>query len=206
VPWKTNTELPESIKSALPADAQSRFRSVANERMRAGASETSAIAQAWHVVKQGWEKAASGGKWVRKQDHHGDEPEFRKAEVVKVSDELGLVFGLAIVCKVDGAPYFDLQGDHIPEDAMLKAVTDFMIHSRVAKEMHSGKQIGDVVFAFPLTQEIADSLEITTKYTGCLVAMKPSPEVLAKFKSGEYSGFSIGGKRLHDEEAEKGAY
>lgn len=130
---------------------------------------------------------------------HDELPAFSKAEVVKVDSELGLVFGFGIVCKIDGEPYYDLQGDHIPEDAMLKAATDFMAHSRAAKEMHAGDQVGDVIFAFPLTQEIADVMSITTKYTGWLVAMKPSPEVLAKFKSGEYTGFSIGGKRLQDE-------
>lgn len=182
------------MRSALPADAQTRFRQVANGRLAAGGSEQSAMAQAWHAVGLGWKKPKDGGKWVRKQD-------FIKAEVVKVSEELGLVFGMAIVCKVDGEDYYDLQGDHIPEDAMLKAVTDFMQHSRVSKEMHRGDQDGKVVFAFPLTQEIADAMGITTKRTGLLVGMKPSPAVLAKYKSGEYQGFSIGGQRMVDEAA-----
>lgn len=182
------------MRSALPADAQVRFRQVANGRMSAGMSEQSAIAQAWHVVGLGWKKPEDGGKWVRKQD-------FIKAEVVKVSEELGLVFGMAIICKVDGEDYYDLQGDHIPEDAMLKAVTDFMQHSRASKEMHRGERDGDVVFAFPLTQEIADAMEITTKRTGWLVGMRPSPDVLAKYRDGTYTGFSIGGKRAIDEAA-----
>lgn len=115
-----------------------------------------------------------------------------KAQVLKVSD-LGLVFGFAIVSTLDGEPYFDKQGDHIPEDAMLKAATDFMENSRIAKEMHAGDQKGSVVFAFPLTADIAKSLGIETKQTGLLIAMKPSDEVLTKFKDGTYTGFSIGG-------------
>lgn len=124
-----------------------------------------------------------------------------EAQVAKVDESLGLVFGFAIVSKIDGEPYIDVQGDHIPEEAMLKAATDFMENRRVAKEMHDGDQVGDILFAFPLTQEIAKSLAIETRATGLLIAMKPNPEVLQKFKSGEYTGFSIGGARITDEES-----
>lgn len=116
-----------------------------------------------------------------------------KAQLVKVDSNLGLVFGFAIVSTLDSEPYFDKQGDHIPDDAMLKAATDFMENSRIAKEMHAGDQKGSVVFAFPLTAEIAESLGIVTKQTGLLIAMKPTAEVLEKFRDGTYKGFSIGG-------------
>lgn len=127
---------------------------------------------------------------------------FRAAgEVFKVDDSLGLVFGWAIVCKeADGQDYYDCQGDHIPEDAMLKAATDFMLDSRVAKEMHFGDEKGSYVFAWPMTAEIAKAMGIKTEKTGLMVCAKFSPTVLAKFKSGEYSGFSIGGQRIRDEE------
>lgn len=126
---------------------------------------------------------------------------FDKAAVVKVDESLGLVFGFAIVSKKDGADYYDLQDDHIPEDAMLKASLDFMENSRVAKEMHSGEQAGNVVFAFPLTTDIAAAVDIVTKQTGLLIAMRPAPGMLAKFKSGEFTGFSIGGFRVEDEDS-----
>lgn len=121
------------------------------------------------------------------------------AQVLKVDVDLGLVFGFAIVCKVDGEDYEDLQGDTIPEDSMLEAAADFMQHSRVSKEMHSGDQDGTVVFAFPLTTDIAKALGIQTEKTGLIVALKPSPDVLEKFRDGTYTGFSIGGQRLLDE-------
>lgn len=124
------------------------------------------------------------------------------AEVCKVDEELGLVFGFAIVCKVDGEDYFDVQDDHIPESSMLKASTDFMLHSRMAKEMHQGGEAGTVVFAFPLTTDIAKALGIATKKTGLIVAMKPDAEMLGKFKRGELTGFSIGGRRGEDEEVD----
>lgn len=123
------------------------------------------------------------------------------ASVLKVDTELGLVMGFAIICKQDGEDYFDTQGDHIPEDSMLAASTDFMLNGRMVKEMHRGEQNGTVVFAFPLTTEIAKAFGIETKTTGLMIAMKPgSAEMLENFRSGKYTGFSIGGSRGVDEE------
>jgi hypothetical protein len=68
-----------------------------------------------------------------------------------------------------------------------------MENSRIAKEMHQGEPKGSVVFAFPLTTDIAKSLGITTERTGLLIAMKPTAAVLEKFRDGTYTGFSIGG-------------
>ncbi len=126
-----------------------------------------------------------------------------RGDIVKVDESLGLVMGFAIVCMEKNEPYFDLQGDHIPEDAMLKAALDFMQNGAVAKEMHAGDQKGTVVFAFPLTTDIADSFGILTEKTGLMIAVKPDdPEMLKRFKNGELTGFSIGGERINDEEVD----
>jgi hypothetical protein len=123
--------------------------------------------------------------------------------VCKVDEKLGLVFGYAMVCKIDGEPYFDTQGHHIPEDTMLKKMAEFMEKGAVAKEMHRGEGVGRYLFAFPLTQEIAKSLGIEVKMTGALVAMKPdSKEILEKFASGQFTGFSIGGSNAQFKEVE----
>lgn len=127
--------------------------------------------------------------------------------VAKVDKRHGLVFGWAIVCKHKNCSedYYDLNVDrhtgkrvpeHIPEDTMLEAATDFMEHSRVVKEMHKGDGQGTVVFAFPLTTDIAKAMGIQTQVTGLMVAMKPTPELLRKFESGELKGFSIGGSKV----------
>ena len=127
------------------------------------------------------------------------------SKVVKVDDELGLVFGYAIICAKNGEDYFDLQDDHIPEDVMLKSALDFMENSQVAREMHGKtpegqrKQAGTVFFAFPLTADIAKALDIETSTTGLLIAVKPDAAMLAKFKSGELTGFSIGGSCTREE-------
>jgi len=128
---------------------------------------------------------------------------FTKCEqIAKVDDELGLVFGWGIVCKINGEEFYDSQGDHIPEDAMLEAVTDFAKTDRTSGDMHVFKD-GTVVHEFPLTDEIAKAFGITTDRTGWMVAVEPSPEVLQKFKSGEYTGFSIGGAYIENEPVEE---
>lgn len=119
-------------------------------------------------------------------------------EVRKVDEELGLVFGWAIVCEEDGEPYYDLQGDNIPQASMLKAATGFAKGARMAKEMHVGGGRGTVVFMLPLTADIAKSLDIRSRRAGLIIGMAPDEEMLQKFKSGELRGFSIGGRRIKD--------
>lgn len=113
--------------------------------------------------------------------------------IAKVDEKHNLVFGYAMVSKIDGKPHFDLHGHHIPDNVILKSLIDFSAKP-IAKEMHSGDAVGEFVFLFPLTEEIAKSLDIEAKQHGALVAMKPyNKEIIQKFASGEYTGFSIGG-------------
>lgn len=120
---------------------------------------------------------------------------------LKVDRKLGLAFGWAIISKVEDEEYFDLQNDHIPEEAMLEAATDFMLKRRTMKLMHKGQKQGEVVFAWPLTSEIAKAMGIKTHVTGLMVAVKPTnKKILDQIESGALTGFSIGGERLEDEE------
>lgn len=126
---------------------------------------------------------------------------FQFSEILKIDDELGIVFGWGVICKEAGEDYFDVQGDNADEDGLIEASADFMEHSRVTKEMHrGGERGGGVVFAFPLTTDIAKAFEIVTETTGLMIGIRPDTEMLEKFKSGELRGFSIGGIRLEDEE------
>ena len=122
-----------------------------------------------------------------------------RAEVAKVDDSLGLVMGWAIVCKEDGEDYYDLQGDHIPEAAMLEAATDFAKSARVVGDQHAAKDSGEVVHVWPMTEDIAKAFGVETTKTGLMIAMQPSEDMLAKFRDGTLTGFSIGGKRVEDE-------
>lgn len=125
-----------------------------------------------------------------------------------MDEEHGLVFGFAVVCKHNGEMYFDRQidadgrprPDHIPEGAMLEASLDFAKNSRAAGDMHESLQEGgSVPFLIPLTTELRKFI-IENDTTGLLIGMAPNAEVLAKFKSGSYSGFSIGGMRIEEVE------
>lgn len=119
--------------------------------------------------------------------------------VSKVDETLGLVFGFAVVCKTAGEDYYDLAGDHIPEESMMKAAMRFMERGNTAKVQHQGDQVGSILFAYPLTTEVAKALGIETETTGLLIAMKPHDKaILQKFASGELTGFSIGGRRVTD--------
>ncbi len=123
--------------------------------------------------------------------------------ILKVDPGLGLIFGFAMICKVDGEDYYDADDEHFEEQGMLEASTDFAKSNRVACIMHardgSGVPVqgGVAIHHFPLTTEIAKALEIETKRTGLLMAIAPdSEEDLEKARNGEYTGFSIGGEYL----------
>jgi len=127
------------------------------------------------------------------------------SKILKVDDSLGLIFGFAMICKErqpDGSfrDFVDSDGDHFEEGGMVEASTEFAKGPRVACDMHKRDddgnpvQDGCVVHTFPLTEEIAKALGIDTPYTGLLASLAPeNPETLEKARSGEYTGFSIGG-------------
>lgn len=118
------------------------------------------------------------------------------ADVVKVDRVHGLVLGWAIACTKGGEPYYDLHGDHIPDDVMLAAAVEFaQSGAMAAKEMHVGARAGSILFVFPMTADVAKAYGIETPQTGLMVAMRPdSIGVLEKFDRQEYTGFSIGGR------------
>ena len=127
--------------------------------------------------------------------------------IAKVDKKLGMVFGWAVICKVNGEDYYDRNIDqagkhegqrvpeHITEDAMLKSAVGFVEKGAKANEMHVGPDIGCYPFVFPMTSDIAKAMGIQTDKTGLMVALKAPPDVIAKFETGEYTGFSIEGKR-----------
>lgn len=144
----------------------------------------------------------------------GEEDEARKDrpffKIAKVDETLGIVFGWAVICKVAGEDYYDwnidsggvhkgeLIPEHITEPAMLKSAAQFMASDRPGNEMHEGGDVGKFLFAFPLTTDIAKAMGIASPRTGLMVGYQAPPAVLAKFKSGAYTGFSIEGVRGAD--------
>lgn len=64
---------------------------------------------------------------------------------------------------------------------------------RASKDMHEGDDIQEVVQMLPVTEELAKALEWDIKKTGLVIALKPTADVLALYKSGARTGFSMGG-------------
>jgi hypothetical protein len=135
--------------------------------------------------------------------------------VAKIDDALGVVLGWAIVCKVNGEDYYDLNIDHsgphagesvpehVPEPVMAKSALQFVDSGAIGNEMHEGPDVGSYPFVFPMSSDAFKALFGTTDTppkTGLLVGYRPPADVLAKFKSREYTGFSIEGRRISFEE------
>lgn len=131
----------------------------------------------------------------------GEEMFKADVEVTEVNESLGIVFGWGMITDVNDQPYYDLDNQHINSDLMVKATSDFMVSDRVSNDSHTTSDIGVVVHSFPLSKEIANSMGIFSNISGWMVGVKPTADILAKFVSGEYTGFSIEGSgTLKDEE------
>lgn len=131
---------------------------------------------------------------------YAEETEYEaRASIMKVDDEQRMVWGWASVISEKGNPVFDTQGDYISPEVLMKAANDFMLDVRVAKAMHDGDKVGEVVHSFPLTKELGDALGVSSDNEGWIVAMKIHDDgVWAKVKSGEFSAFSIGGEAIRN--------
>ncbi len=123
-------------------------------------------------------------------------------DLLKVDDELGVVFGYAIVCRErneagEWEDHYDTQGHHIPEAEMLKASVEFAqqqaLTKRASKDMHEGDDIQEVVQMIAVTEELAKALDWDIKKTGLVICLKPTAEVLKMYKNGDRTGFSMGG-------------
>ena len=124
--------------------------------------------------------------------------EFQKAASVKFVKQAGnVLIGWAVVSKQDGENLVDRQSDHIPEAALYDAVLKYSKGERKVLKQHNGEPVGKVIFSMPLTSDVQKALGIQSSLTGWAVGVEASPSVIAKFDSGDLTGFSIGG-RLHE--------
>lgn len=120
--------------------------------------------------------------------------------IVKIDEDQKIVYGWASVVTEKGEVVTDRQGDIISPDDMEKMATDFMMSARVAKAMHDGDGIGEVVHSMPMTKSIAKSFGINTDREGWMIAMKVhDEEVWKRVKSGELKAFSIGGQAVKED-------
>lgn len=172
------------------------------------------IADGHHRLTADWLNGANNAQ-VKLKDLESVDNALKRApdaepvnfRIAKVDEGLGLVFGWAIVCKVNGQDYYDLNIDHdgphkgqrVPEHITEKAMTEGALglveQGAPGNEMHGGPDRGYYPFLFPMTTEIAKAMGVTTEKTGLMCAFKPPADVLQKFKDGTYTGFSIEGRR-----------
>ena len=116
-------------------------------------------------------------------------------KVNKVDNSLRMVFGWGSICKKRNQEtgqleiYTDTDNEQFPEDVTLKAWLDFMnSDQRIMDNMHNEQPVGKVVFAFPMTEDIAASFGLVDKLdqTGVIVGtLITDDEVLKKFQTGE---------------------
>lgn len=121
------------------------------------------------------------------------------ARVMKIGDGPDpLIWTWAFTCtKADGSPYGDLQGDWIQED-FIKAAEEFLRDGARGDEMHSREQTTRVAFALPMLPDIAkaffgEDIGSQIKTSGLMIAIRAPADVVAKVRSGEYTGVSIDG-------------
>ena len=65
MPYKTNSDLPDTVKDHLPEHAQTIFRKTFNSAHEQYGDDQQAFKVAWAAVKREYEKGA-GDKWVKK--------------------------------------------------------------------------------------------------------------------------------------------
>ena len=198
MPYATNADIPEGAK-VLPSAAQSIWRNTFNSVDSKGGSEESSIKQAWGAVKNAGYSKKEDGKWVKKSQDNVFKADI---SVTDVNESLGIVFGWGMITDVNNEPYYDTDNLHINSNLMVKATSGFMEKSRTSNDSHTDSDIGVVIHSFPLSKEIATSMGVTSNINGWMVGVKPNKDILQKFVSGEYTGFSIEGEGIIKDEEE----
>lgn len=118
-----------------------------------------------------------------------------QADVIKLDEDQRLVYGWASIIEENGRVVVDKQGDVILEQTLLEAAHDYMSVHRKAHEMHEGVNKGETVSSIVFTHDVQKALGIDLGMVGWFICQKiHDDELWKKFKSGELSAFSIGGR------------
>ena len=200
MPYRSNDELPAAVRGALPAAAQSVFRTVVNSQEARGLSTERAFASAWAALKnQGWEKDEDTGSWhkVEKQAACMEIP------ITKADDTRQMVFGWASVAVAkDGTPVIDLQGDVIAIEDLEEAMYGYVRESGELTFDHAGETRGQLVEALVFTPDKLEKMGIPagTVPLGAWVGYHlPEAADYAKAKDGGLLMFSIEGRGVREE-------
>lgn len=113
-------------------------------------------------------------------------------DVVRKSDEMGIVWGYASVADI-----VDLQGDIVPADELVRAVYQFMedYYAGAATIKENHETAPEVVL-------VESTLNVLAGHVAWFVGVKLLTEDLRQAaRDGEISGFSIGGWAQNEEDA-----
>lgn len=127
-----------------------------------------------------------------------------EGEFSKVNDDLQQVFGWASIVEKDGEKIVDLQGDYIAIEEVEKSAYEYVHKSRKGGDMHLKDDFGSpvskshMIESFVVTPEKKQALGLPESApTGWWVGYQINdPELWAKVKSGERTGFSIHGRGI----------
>lgn len=105
------------------------------------------------------------------------------------------VRGWASVVSVNGIPFQDHSGDMITVDEIRKAAHRFITDARVAKTMHRGQPVGEIVESVIIDDDFAKAMGMSVTHRGWWIGMRIDDEdVRKRVRSGELRAFSIGGR------------
>lgn len=145
--------------------------------------------------------------WADDLVEKSDRFEFR-GTFAKMDMKKGQAFGFASVSKVGGDLVIDGEEDQIEPDDLEDAAYQHVIDSRIADEMHDGSDKGTLIESFVFTPQKCAAMQDELRKQGINATIDipasgwwlghqiTDPNVRRKVASGEYEGFSIGGKAV----------
>jgi hypothetical protein len=172
------------------------------EAIKGGKKSLQIAQQKGPVAIEAGKKAGSKGwhAFINKADEDALSVTW-EGEFSKVDADKQQVFGWASVVELNGEPIVDLQGDYISPDEMEKSAYEYVIKSRKGGDMHlrdewNPVQKSEMIESFIVTPEKKAAMGIPDSVpTGWWVGFQVrDPQVWAKVKSGERTGFSIHGR------------
>jgi cation transport regulator ChaB len=187
VPYDVNSDLPKSVKSALPEKAQTIWRTVFNDAYEDNGDNAFAIA--WAALRNaGWSK--EDGIWV----------EVKKEflfDIQKSLDEKQLAFGWAVISRdVQGSEVWDKQDDAIDPSELEDLAYNYVEFYRDAGELHINRGKGVLIESVVTTLEKQQIWGVPTGsmpvgwWCGFHIT---DVDVWSKIKQGIYRAFSIEG-------------
>lgn len=163
MPYDSVSDLPDSVRGVLPAEAARQFMHVVNSQLDRGLSEERAFASAWATVKRRWKKGKDG-TWVKKAMEETEADVLAlvvEAQIAKADDVQQRLFGWAsIAVHKDGTQLVDLQGDAIDIEDLEEAFYEYVKEAGGMNVRHDGPVRGVLIEAMVFTPEKIAALRL----------------------------------------------